>query len=34
MEGIDFQTSKGDPDVWYRAATKSDRTEYYEYALL
>lgn len=34
MEGIDFQSSKGDPDVWYRAATKSDGTEYYEYALL
>lgn len=34
MEQIGFKSSKGDPDVWYRAATKSDGTEYYEYVLL
>ena len=34
MESLDFLSCKADPDVWMRAAEKSDGTTYYEYVLL
>ena len=34
MEHCDFESCKTDPDVWFRPATKSDGSTYYEYALL
>ena len=34
MVELGFESSKGDPDVWYRPATKKDGTEYMEYVLL
>ena len=34
MEEMEFQSCKADPDVWFRPATKSDGTEYYQYVLL
>ena len=34
MEFLGFTSCKADPDVWMRAAVKSDGTEYYEYVLL
>ena len=34
MEHLEFKSCKADPDVWYRGATKSDGSKYYEYALL
>ena len=34
MEEMDFHSCKADPELWYRPATKSDGTEYYQYVLL
>ena len=34
MDHMGFQSSLGDPDVWFRPAVKDDGTEYYEYMLL
>ena len=34
MKSLDFLSCKADPDVWMRAAEKSDGTTYYEYVLL
>lgn len=34
MSHLGFESCKADPDVWMRAAVKSDGTEYYEYVLL
>eukprot|EP00984_Skeletonema_dohrnii_P002177 scaffold749_cov90-Skeletonema_dohrnii-CCMP3373.AAC.2 len=34
MDSLGFKSSKADPDVWYRPATKKDGTEYMEYVLL
>ena len=33
-EELGFESSKADPDVWYRPATKKDGSQYYEYVLL
>jgi hypothetical protein len=29
-----FEPTKSDPDVWYRAASKPDGFQYYEYILV
>ena len=34
MEELGFESSKADPDVWFRPAKKRDGTEYMEYVLL
>ena len=34
MEHLKFESSKADPDVWYRASKRKDGTPYYEYVLL
>jgi hypothetical protein len=34
MRHLDFASCPADPDVWTGPATRSDRTEYYEYILL
>ena len=34
MEHMGYESSLGDPDVWFRKAVKDDGTEYYEYMLL
>lgn len=34
MEHLQFQSSKADPDVWFRASKRKDGTPYYEYVLL
>jgi hypothetical protein len=34
MEEMDFHSCSADPDLWYRPATKSDGTQYYQYVLL
>ena len=34
MRHLDFKSCPADPDVWMRAAKKSDGTDYYEYILL
>lgn len=34
MDALGFQSSKGDPDVWFREARKSSGATYYEYVLL
>ena len=34
MEEMGFQSCKADPDVWLRASSKSDGTDYYQYMLL
>ena len=34
MEEMDCHSCKADPELWYRPATKSDGTEYYQYVLL
>lgn len=31
---MEFQSSMADPDVWLRAATKTDGESYYEYVLM
>jgi hypothetical protein len=33
-EGLGLESSKADPDVWYRATVRKDGTEVYEYVLL
>ena len=34
MTEMNFISCKADPDVWFREATKSDGTDYYQYVLL
>jgi len=34
IHSLGFQASLADPDVWYRAATKDDGFEYYEYLIV
>ena len=34
MEHLKFQSSKADPDVWFRASKQKDGTPYHEYVLL
>jgi hypothetical protein len=34
LQALGFTSSLADPDVWYRAATKSDGFQYYEYLLV
>ena len=34
MEHLKFESSKADPDVWFRASKRKDGTPYYEYVLL
>ena len=34
MEHLKFESSKADPDVWFRASKQKDGTPYYEYILL
>ena len=34
MEHLNFESSKADPDVWYRESKRKDGTPYYEYVLL
>jgi Reverse transcriptase (RNA-dependent DNA polymerase) len=34
LRDFGFQSCLADPDVWYKPATKSDGTEYYEYVLV
>ena len=34
MEHLGFESSKADPDVWYRESKRADGTPYYEYVLL
>ena len=34
MSYLGFESSKADPDVWYRSFTRADGTEIYEYVLL
>ena len=34
MTEMNFISYKADPDVWFREATKSDGTDYYQYVLL
>ena len=34
MENLKFKSCHGDPDLWMRAATKDDGTEYWEYVCL
>jgi hypothetical protein len=34
VEELGFESSKADPDVWFRPAKKRNGTEYMEYALL
>ena len=34
LQSLGFTSSLADPDVWYRAATKPDGFEYYEYLLV
>ena len=34
MEHLQFKSSRADPDVWIRPASRNDGTEYYEYFLL
>jgi hypothetical protein len=33
LKSLEFNSSLADPDVWYRAATKPDGFQYYEYVL-
>lgn len=34
LRDMGFNSCLGDPDVWYRAAEKEDKSEYYEYILV
>ena len=34
IKGLGFTPSRGDPDLYFRAACKPDGTEYYEYLLV
>jgi hypothetical protein len=34
LRDLGFESSKADPDVWFRAAKKADGQKYYEYALV
>ena len=34
LRDMGFTSSLGDPDIWFRAAEKPDKTEYYEYILV
>ena len=34
MEHLKFESSKADPDVWFRASKRKDGTPYYNYVLL
>mmetsp|Transcript_15766 Transcript_15766/g.22510 ORF Transcript_15766/g.22510 Transcript_15766/m.22510 type:complete len:121 (+) Transcript_15766:3292-3654(+) len=34
LRDIGFTSSLGDPDVWFRAAEKQDKSEYYEFILV
>ena len=34
MSEMGFESCKADPDVWFRPGTRSDGTEYWQYALL
>ena len=34
MEHLNFESSRADPDVWYRESKRKDVTPYYEYVLL
>jgi len=34
MKTLEFESSRADPDVWYRLAKRADGKEYYEYVLL
>ena len=34
MDHLGYESCKADPDVWMRAATKSDGSSYWEYVLL
>ena len=34
MKHLEFESSRADPDVWYRLSKRADGTEYYEYVLL
>jgi hypothetical protein len=34
LEHLGYKSSKGDADVWFKAATKSSGEEYYEYLLV